>query len=54
MAREVAPGIWLLAAAENKQHAVIEIFARDKVIPASFVYGTDETLLYLDRAANPA
>lgn len=45
--------IWLLAAGENKQDAVIEIFARDKAIPVSFVHGTDETLLFLDRAANP-
>ena len=44
--------VWLLAAGENKQDAVIEIFARDKAIPASFVHGTDETL-FLDRAANP-
>jgi 6-phosphogluconolactonase len=46
--------IWLLAAGQNKRHAVIEIFARDKVIPASFVHGTQETLLFLDRASNPS
>jgi len=46
--------IWLLAAGENKRHAVIEIFARDKVIPAAFVHGIHETLLFLDRASNPS
>lgn len=46
--------VWLLAAGENKQHAVIEIFARDKATPAAFVRGTGETLLFLDHAANPA
>jgi 6-phosphogluconolactonase/glucosamine-6-phosphate isomerase/deaminase len=39
---------------ENKRHAVIEIFARDKVVPASFVQGRQETLLFLDSAANPS
>ena len=46
--------VWLLAVGENKRHAVIEIFARDKAIPASFVHGTHETLLFLDGAANPS
>jgi 6-phosphogluconolactonase len=45
--------VWLLAAGENKRHAVIEIFARDKVVPVSFVHGVQETLLFLDRSANP-
>lgn len=45
--------VWLLAVGENKQHAVVEIFRRDKVTPASNVHGTHETLLFLDRAANP-
>ncbi|HEX7405012.1 MAG TPA: 6-phosphogluconolactonase [Candidatus Nanopelagicaceae bacterium] len=45
--------VWLLAAGENKRLAVIEIFARDKVVPASFVHGRHETLLFLDDAANP-
>ena len=46
--------VWLLAVGENKRHAVIEIFARDKMVPASFVHGRQETLLFLDRAANPS
>jgi 6-phosphogluconolactonase len=46
--------VWLLAMGENKRHAVIEIFARDKVVPASFVQGRQETLLFLDSAANPS
>jgi 6-phosphogluconolactonase len=45
--------VWLLAVGENKRHAVLKIFARNKAIPTSFVHGTYETRLFLDRAANP-
>lgn len=46
--------VWLLAVGENKRYAVIEIFARDKAVPAAFVHGRHETLLFLDWAANPS
>jgi len=43
--------IWLLAGGVEKREAVAKIIARDESIPASYVLGKEETLLFVDHAA---
>jgi 6-phosphogluconolactonase len=43
--------IWLMASGVEKRESVAKIIARDESIPASYVQGKKETLLFVDRAA---
>ena len=43
--------IWLIVNGAGKREAVAKIVARDVSIPATYVHGREETLLFVDRAA---